>query len=192
MIAKLQKHLAVIPPGPIPDTSGLAWLLANAWTEFTGDNDGIEGKNFFRQMEGAIWNPPLLTFTIEHHGSRHFGSTLATLQDVAVDLAKRTVSCTEPRSTQRHFIPPRLNPGPIADEIAFLIVTGKEDNRLKWYTDGRVALLLDGILPDASAVKETLDTRRQRLKAVLRALKNRLVEHGWRECGGNVYETIKE
>src|ERR1051325_970260 len=127
MIEKLEKYLGVFPPGPIPDPSDLAWLVAEVWSDLGGDDSGMDGRMLFGRMEGVVWNPPLLTFTIEQHGSRYFGSTTVTMQDFTVDLAKGTVSCTEPRRRQRHFIPPRLDVACIADEITFLIVNGKKD-----------------------------------------------------------------
>ena len=45
--------------------------------------------------------------------------------------------------------------------------------------------VLDGkILPEGSAFKQTLTRRRKRLRE---AVKERLAEHGWQECGVNVY-----
>lgn len=192
MIEKLQKYMAMFPPGPIPDTTDLAWLLADTWAEVTGDNGGIEGRMLFGRMENVVWNPPLLTFTIEQYGNRYFGSTTVTIHDFTVDVAKGTVSGTEPRRRQRKFIPPRLEVSPIADEITFLIVNGKKDQRLEWYANGRVGVLIGDLLSDASSANETLDARRKRLKLLILFLKKRLAEHGWRGCGVNVYEKINE
>ena len=192
MIEKLQKYLAVFPPGPILDTSDLAWLLADAWSELGGEGSGVDGRMLFGRMEDVAWHPPLLTFTIEQCGSRFFGSATVTVQDFTVDLANGTVSCTKTRTRQCQFIPPRLAVSPIADEITFLIVNGKKDQRLEWYADGRVGVLISGILPDASSANETLDARRKRLKLLMLLLRKRLAEHGWRNCGVNVYEKIKE
>lgn len=192
MIGNLQKYMTVFPPGPIPDTSDLAWLLANVWSELGGEGGEMDARLLFGRMQNVAWNPPLLTFTIEQYHSRYFGSTTVTIHDFTVDVAKGTVSGTEPRRRQRQFIPPRLEVSPIADEITFLIVNGKKDQRLEWYADGRVGVLVGDLLPVASPANKTLDARRKRLKLLILFLKKRLAEHGWRECGVHVYEKIKE
>src|ERR1051325_3940629 len=192
MIEKLEKYLGGFPPGPIPDPSDLAWLVAEVWSDLGGDDSGMDGRMLFGRMEGVVWNPPLLTFSIEQYGSRYFGSTTGTIHDWTVDMAETSAICTKTRTRQQHFIPPRMDVAPIADEITFLIVNGKKDQRLEWYADGRVGVLIGGILPDASSVNETLDARRKRLKLLMLLVKKRLAEYGWRGCGVNVFEKLKE
>ena len=137
------------------------------------------------RMEDVAWHPPLLTFTVERHGGTVMGSTRATLQEWTVDVEKKTVTCVEAKSRQLRPMRPRLDVRLLADEIVFLIVSGKEDDRLKWYADDRVQVLVGKILPEKSAVKQTLAGRRKRFGAVVT---ERLAVHGWREFGVNVYE----
>jgi len=80
---------------------------------------------------------------------------------------------------------PRLDVTSISEEIACQIVNRQQDQRLKWYADGRVRVLIGKVLPEGSAVKQTLAARRKRLRA---AMRERLAGHGWRESGVNVYE----
>ena len=185
MTDNLQKHLAPIPPGPIPDTGKLARLLADHWHEFSGDVGGMEGRKLLGRMEDVVWNPPLLTFTIERHGGTVMGSTRATVQEWTVDVEKKTVACVEARHRQLHPNQPRLDVGSIAEEIVAQIVNRQQDHRLKWYADGRVQVVVGKVLPEGSAAKQTLAARRKRLRA---AVRERLVGHGWQECGVNVYE----
>lgn len=191
MIHDLQQFLATTASGPITDTRELAWLLALAWPELAAEDDEFDGRMLFGRMERAFWQPPSLTFTIEILGSRYVGLTKVTEQEWTVDISKGAAICTKTRLRHEELVPPRLDIGSIADEIAFVIVSGKEDNWLRRYMDGRVRVLLTENLPVSPLVKETLDARRRRLKAVLRALTKRLTEHGWRACKSDVFEKIK-
>jgi hypothetical protein len=51
---------------------------------------------------------------------------------------------------------------PLAEEIAKVIVTRQEDDRPKCMEDGSVRVLSGKMLPAASAVMQTLMTRRKR------------------------------
>jgi hypothetical protein len=73
----------------------------------------------------------------------------------------------------------------LAEEVAGLILRHQEDERLWWYEDGRVRVLIGKVLPDGSAVAQTLAGRRKRFRA---ALRERLAGEGWREVGVNIYE----
>lgn len=177
MIDKLQTYLATIPPGPISDARTLTRLLAAAWGEFSGNDGGLIAQKHLSRMEDVAWNPPLLTFTIERHGGTVLGSTRAKLQEWSVDVEKRTTSLVEKRHRQVRPMQARLDVEATAEEIAGLIVTGKEDDRLQWYKDGRVRVLVGKVLPEGSAAKQTLAGRRRRFRAAL-------TERLERECWG--------
>ena len=181
----LLNYLATLLPGPIPDTGKLARLLADTWHDFSGDDGGMKGHKLLGRMEDVVWHPPLLTFTIERHGGTVMGSTRATLQEWTVDLEKKTVVCVEARHRQLRPNQPRLDVTSIAEEIASQIVKRQQDHRLVWYADGRVRVLVGKVLPEGSAVKQTLAARRKRFRA---AVKERLIRQGWQGCGVNVYE----
>lgn len=183
-MTNLQLFLATITAGPIANTGDLERLLADEWNELTGDDGGMEGHKLRGRTEDVEWNPPLLTFTIERHGGTVLGSTRASRQEWIVDVEKKTVICVEARSRQLCPMQPRLDVDPIAEEVASQIVNRQDNQRLKWYTDGRVRVLVGKILPEGSAVKQTLAARRKRFRA---ALRERLAGQGWHECGVNVY-----
>jgi hypothetical protein len=178
-------HLKATPPGQITGTGTLARLLADAWGEFGGDDGGIIPAKHPKRMEDVAWNPPLLTFTIKRHGGTVLGSTRATLQEWTVNVEKRTVACVEVRHRQLRPMQPRLDVASIAEEIAAQVVNRQDDHRLKWYADGRVRVLIGKILPEGSAVKQTLAARRRRFWA---ALAERLADKGWKEVKGSVFE----
>jgi len=185
MTVKLQEYLATMPTGTILHTDELESVLANAWNEFIGDDGGMEGRKLRGRMEEVEWNPPLLTFTVERHGGTVLGSARATLQEWTVNLDKKTVTCVEARRRQLGPMAARLDVSLIAEEIIAQVVNGQQDHRLKWLADDRVRVLVGKVLPEGSAVKQTLAARRRRLRA---AVNERLAEHGWHECGVNVYE----
>jgi hypothetical protein len=179
MIDNLRTFLATLPPGPIPDATELERLLAACWHELAANHGGMEGRKLLGRMEDVAWNPPLLTFTIERHGGTVMGSTRATLQEWTVNVEASTAHRIEARSRQVRPMKGRLDVRPLADEIAQLIVSRKKDERLRWADDGSVRVLIGKVLPEGSAVKETLAGRRKRFRA---ALRERLVMVKWQEC----------
>lgn len=148
----------------------------------------MEGDKLTGRMEQVVWEPPVLSFAIERQGATVKGSSRATLQEWTVDLDKMTVRCAEGRYRQVHARQPRLDVQQLAEEVANLIVQHQQDERLRWYEDGRVRVLVGKVLPDGSAVAQTLAGRRKGFRA---ALRERLAVEGWQEVGVNVYERVK-
>jgi hypothetical protein len=183
-LKELTNFLAAIPPGPVPAPGDLERLLADSWHDFTGDDGGMTGDKLLGRMEQVVWEPPILTFTIERHGGTVNGSSRASLQEWTLDLENMTARCAEDRFRQVHGRQPRLDVRPLAEEVAKLILLRREDNRLKWYEDGRVRVLVGKVLPDDSAVTQTLAGRRKRFRETMA---RRLAVEGWREVGVNVY-----
>lgn len=180
----LRDFITTTPPGPISDTADLERLLAACWDEVGGDDGGMTGDKFLGRMQQVAWEPPILTFTIERHGGTVQGSSRATLQEWILDVEKMTARCIEKGIRQVKRPQLRLDVRLLAEEIAKLILLRQEDYRLKWYDDGRVRVLVGKVLPDGSAVTQTLAGRRKRFRA---ALRERLVVEGWKDVGVNVY-----
>jgi hypothetical protein len=181
---ELYELLTVTPPGPIPDPGDLERLLAACWHEFQGEGGGMTGHKLLGRMEEVTWAPPILSFTLERHGGTVQGSSRATLQEWRLDLDGKTACCEELRFRQVRPRQPRLDVGALAEEVAGLILRQQEDELLWWYEDGRVRVLIGKVLPDGSAVAQTLAGRRKRFRA---ALRERLAVEGWREVGVHVY-----
>jgi hypothetical protein len=74
---------------------------------------------------------------------------------------------------------------PIAADLCSAILTGKQDDRLKWDGTSKVKLLIGKVLPEGSAVKETLAARRKRLRDELTRL---LAPEGWKLVRPKEYE----
>jgi hypothetical protein len=183
-VDRLRACLATMPPGPVTDTTDLERLLADCWDEFTGDDGGMESFKLLNRMEHVTWTPPKLVFTIARHGGTVLGSTRAELQRWTVDIAKMTATHEKVGHHQLDPMQTRLDVCPLAKEVAGRIVARQDDHRLKWKEDGSVKVLVDKVLPAGSAVKQTLMGRRERFRE---ALKERLADEGWQECGVNVF-----
>jgi len=67
--------------------------------------------------------------------------------------------------------------------IAQVILNKEADDRLKYYNDGRVKVLIEKIIPDDS-VTQTVQGRRKRFR---RDLTERLTGHGYKEISSNLY-----
>jgi len=147
------RFLDDLTPGPITDTTELEAALTASWQEFSGgDLNGMAGYKLRGRMEDVEWHPPMLTLTIERHGGTVFGSTRAELQRWTVDIQKMTATCETGGQRQFSAMQPRLEVEPLAEEIAALIVNRQQDERLKWYEDGMVQVVIGKVLPEGSDV----------------------------------------
>lgn len=174
-----QGLLDALPPGPIDDTAQLERLLANQWQHFTGSNDGgMDGYKLLNRMENVAWNPPMLTFQIERHGGTVMGSTRAAIQEWTVDLNAMTATCELVGYRQLETRQPPFKAKPVAQGLAQLILAGKEDAGVKWNGPNEVRVQVGKILPEGSAVKETLAGRRKRFRE---ELQKALAGTGWEE-----------
>lgn len=182
---RLLEYLSSLPEGPILDTGELAELLADCWGEFDGGGaEGMAGYKLPRRMERVDWHPPFLTFRIERHGGTILGSTRAEVHEWALDTDKKTACCSKVSRRQIKPAHPRLDVGPLAEEIFQLIARREGDGRLKWGGDGRVRVLVGKILPEGSVPKQTLEGHRKRFREALSVL---LVNAGWNEVRHYVY-----
>lgn len=184
-IERIRQHSASLPPGPVADVPTLERLLAAVWDELYGDDGGMEGYKLLNRMEKPIWNPPVLTFRIERHGAASLGSSRAEVQEWTVDLGAMTTTVSVVGRRQIGPLQPRLDVKPIAADLCSAILTGKQDDRLKWDGNSKVRVLMGKVLPEGSAVKETLAARRKRLRDELSRL---LAPEGWKCVRPNLYE----
>ena len=181
---ELKDYLRTIEPGRIARTGDLKRLLAGVWDDLGGDDGGMAGCKLIGRMERVEWHPPVLAFTIERHGGTALGSTRAELQRWAVNLDRGTATCERAGHRQLSPMARRVDVGPIAEEIAGLIVGGVIDDRLRWLGDGRVRLEVGRIFPERSGYKQTVQGRRKRLRE---ALIEALGPKGWGHLGRNTF-----
>jgi hypothetical protein len=182
----LNQYLATTPPGTISNKVLLESLLTTAWDQFGGSGDGgMKGEKLFGRMESVVWSPPRLSFVIERHGATVNGSSRADLQHWVVDFEAKTATLEKVGRRQLDPMQPRLKVEPLAEEIGNLITSGQEHEWLTWFGKGRVRVLIGKILPDGSAVKQTLECRRKRL---WKALTAGMEPSGWRCLGHGMFE----
>jgi hypothetical protein len=174
----LHDLLTTVPPGPISRPGDLDRLLAACWHEFHGDDGGMTGDKLLGRREEVVWQPLILAFKIERHDGTVQGSSRASLQQWRLDLDKKTAWCEERRFRQVRARQPRLDVRALAEEVASLILRHQEGGRLRWCEDGRVRVLVGKVVPDDSAVAQTLAGRRKRFR---QALRERRAAEGWQE-----------
>src|SRR5258705_4980446 len=74
--------------GSIDCTTEIEYVLASCWDKLNGSGDGgMKGYKLKNRMESAVWNPPVLKFNIERHGSTVNGSVFAGVQHWSVNVA---------------------------------------------------------------------------------------------------------
>lgn len=178
-------HCAALLPGPVADIPTLERLLAAVWDELSGDDGGMEAYKLLNRMEKPIWNPPVLNFRIERHGGTVLGSSRAEIQEWTVDLEEMTTTVKVVGRRQVRKPQSGLDVKAIAAELNSAIIAGNQDDRLKWDGTSKVQVLIGKVLPEGSAVKDTLADRRKRLRDELTCL---LEQARWKLVRPNVYE----
>lgn len=184
-IESIRQHCGSLPPGPVADVPTIERLLAAVWNELSGDDGGMGAYKLTNRMEKPIWNPPILTFRIERHGAASLGSSRAEVQEWTVDLERLTASVKVAGRRQIGPLQPKSDVKSIAADLCSAILTGKQDDRLKWDGTSWVRVLMGKVLPERSAVKATLAERRKRLRNELTRL---LAPEGWKLVRPNEYE----
>ena len=179
---RLRQFLAELSPGRVPSNmqTELVQLLQDCWPMFSGSaEEGMEAYKLQR-MEDLEWHPPSLAFTIERHGGTAMGSSRAELQSWFVDLDRRVAECQVTGYRQLYPRAAGVNVKPIADELATLVISGSQDERLQWSAGGHVRVRSGKIFGTHFVPKQTLQGRRERL---VKAMEECLAPHGWQRRG---------
>jgi hypothetical protein len=181
---KLRTHLCELPAGHVTDVAPVEGLLASCWHELVGgESGGMEGYKVRGRMEDVTWDPPKLSFAIARHGGAAMGSVYAEIQSWEVDVDRGTASGGVTGRRQVEPRNPPLHVGPIAQEIADLIIQGKQDPRLKWKSPNKVRVLVGKVIP-ADCPQQTLAGRRKRFWDALSAQLN---DAGWERRAGSQF-----
>jgi hypothetical protein len=183
----LKNHLASLPPGPIADTADVERLLAACWDDMPGDDGGMEANKLLKRMAMVAWKPPILSFAIERHGGTVLGSTRAELQHWEVNVENKMAMLV--KSGHRQLLPmaKRIYVKPLVKELLHAIRTGKKDKRLMWHGEDEVILMTTDIFPKGSAVRMTLEGRRNRLRE---AVATELLTEGWERLSNDRFRRI--
>jgi hypothetical protein len=165
------------------EVDGVEGLLIDSWGELDGnDSGGMAAYKLLKRTEKLTWNPSVLEFEIERHGSTVMGSVYAAVQvwrgDVqkaAADLAvnERRLVVGEPDKS--------LKVEPIVRDIETLILEHKEDSRLKWLGPTCVRVEISKVIP--ATIPQTTSARRRRFR---KALEDGLKVAGWRKVPGKL------
>jgi hypothetical protein len=184
--ADLRRFCATLRPGPVADVRTLELLLAAAWNTLPSDDPSMTGNKLLNRMKAVVWKSPVLSFRIDRHLETVHGSSRARTDAWTVDLDGMTTTVEKavgrPQVRPRQ---PRFDVKPVAAELSKTIITGQPDDRLKWDGRSRVLVHIGKVLPERSAVKDTLASRRKRLRDELTRL---LVQARWKLVRPNVYE----
>jgi hypothetical protein len=189
-IKKLQSYLAPCSNGELPfgKTRDIERLLFECWHEFVIESEdaGMEAYKLLNRTEDMTWASPMLTFSIERHGATVGGSVYAHIYQWAIDVERGTASMDRfPTRRQVGDLDKPLKVKPLAQEIADLILNGKEDSRLAWKNETKVRLLITKIIPTTN--EQTTSGRRKRFRS---ALAEALQPHGWRMSTINTFERL--
>jgi len=186
---ELLEKLKTIPKGPIKQVAEIESLIIESWDEFSGSGDG--GMNAYKlidRIENLNWDPPILSFIIERHGSIVVGgSTRAEKQKWELNTENRTALFSITGYKQIKPKQKSLNVTPIVEELATLIENNDIDERLRWSEDGSVYVQIGNIIPENSASNQTVASRRKRFR---KQLDETLEKKGWQKLGNKYYKKV--
>ena len=192
VIGELRQYLARFAPRHRfrdDDANQLIGLLKGCWSSIGGSYEEAMAEHKLERAYDLEWQPPLLTFRIERHGSYMVGSNRAEKQwwEIDIDQARVVELGTH---GYRQVVPnaPRFDVKPLAEEIVGIACEGRDDERLRWAADrSRVTLNLAKAL-DLATGPSPNQTREGRRKRLARAVQELMVASGWLHQGRNIYE----
>jgi len=183
-LSALREFLSRCRPGKISGVDELVTVLAQCWDQFDGAAQEGMAADKLDRVEDVEWDPPKLRFQIERHGGTVKSSSRAELQRWTVNLDTQHATVVKNGYRSVRPMQPRLDVALLADEISRLIVEHKKNSQLKWSNENEVKILIGKIIPEDSAVKQTVAGRRKRFR---KCLEQRLSPHGWIELRANSY-----
>lgn len=185
-IQKLAVLLRNTPAGVVPAGTRVKVLkmLEACWTEFDGSADSKMTYWKVVRKEGAgdlVWDPPILSFTVDRHGAAVLGSSRAEKQEWRLDLEKKTAYRDTIGFRQIRPAAARLNVKPIAARVCETVRQGPNSNSaliskgiLVWNDDHIV--VRHGMLIPNDGPQMTISGRRKRFRAELKCLMGAI---GW-------------
>ena len=191
MVRHLREYLERLPAGSIPreQYTELFALLASCWDEFRGVSDTKMGWWKVVRDGGPrdlMWHPPVLSFTIERHGSLVLGSTRAEKQQWSLNLENRTGSADTVGHRQVHQPAPPVRTSEMAamaEKVCSEIQEGPGSNSdytsrgiIAWVSPGQVDIKHGALVPPA-AFQQTTSGRRKRFRSIL---ESKMQVIGWK------------
>jgi len=186
MPTPLATFLSNLQSGPVADPRAVERLLVLEWDSFQGSGaGGMRASKLRGRTEEMYWRDPNLTFSIERHGGTVNGSTRAELQDWTINISWRTAEVVSLRRRQLRPTAKRLNVLPIAEEVADVIISGRESEIVQRLPDGRVKVRIGSLI--GGGFEQTIAARRKRFRIALEKL---LTSRGWRNVSVNTYANV--
>lgn len=179
-----KEFMSSTPRGEITLSDEVAKRLAACWHELAGGTEqNMEGAKIYsalfpyNRMEDVQWNPPLLSFVIERHGRQTAGSTRAEVHEWTVNCETRQAAITGSVLRSIGGTDKKLDVGPLAEEVARLVLERKNDPRLKWQDQGRVKVAIATFIPTTNW--RTTKGRQDRFRKAVVAI---VGQQGWAWC----------
>lgn len=181
----LADYLALMPTGPISDTSQLLPLLEASWDDFAGsDAEGMTSSQL-NGMGTVIWLSPYLYLVVERDDYAAQGFYRGERLIWWLNMVTKTATCQIARQVNiRPQAEVRVDVGRPARRVVRMILGHQADEWLQWNQDGSVRVRIGKILPEGVAVQQMITERRRRFR---RAVKDRLLRAGWWEKSLHVY-----
>ena len=181
----LADYLALMPTGPISDTSRLLPLLEASWNDFAGgDAEGMTSSQL-NGMGTVIWLSPYLYLVVERDDYAAHGFYRGERLIWWLNMDAKRATCQIERHVQlRPHAEVRVDVGRPARKVVRMILEHQADEWLQWNQDGSVRVCVGKILPEGVAVQQMITERRRRFR---RAVKDRLLRAGWWEKALHVY-----
>jgi hypothetical protein len=144
----------------------------------------VTGDKLLGRIEEVVWQPPVLSFTVERHGGTVLGSSRAELQHWEVNLPHKTAIIVKHGHRQLKPMAKRIYIKLLVDRILEAIRTGSETELVWKHADGTVAVKTTTIFPTGSAFRMTLEGRRKRLREAVASVR---LKEGWQRLGPDIW-----
>jgi hypothetical protein len=191
MFERLKEYLQRLPGGSVlrEQYTELLTLLASCWEQFRGVSDTkMRWSKVMRDggPRDLMWHPPILSFTIERHGSLVLGSTRAEKQRWSLDLENRTASADTVGRRQVHQPAQAFRSremAAMAEKICSEIQEGPSSTSdyttrgiIAWAGSDQVHIKHGELVPPA-AFQQTTASRRKRFRSIL---ESKMQAVGWK------------
>jgi hypothetical protein len=119
------------------------------------------------RTEQMVWESPWLRFRIERHGGTVNGSSRGEFQHWVVDVTQASTGFHQSGFRQLHPRQAPLDVRALVDSLVAAVISGTDANGLRRFPNGEFRILIGEVLPENSAVAQTLAGRRRRFRAAL-------------------------
>lgn len=148
-------------------------LLGECWESLSGSSDQHTKFDKIYRAENLTWEPPILSFVLERHGSTVNGSSRAELHYWKVNVSNGSADIAKIGRRQLTPMDKRMNIDAVAQETAKLIQSKADHESLKWIESGVHVVVQIGMVIPTTNQQTTASRRsryRYRLNSIMRSL----------------------